>query len=238
MAVIPYLLTDYSEEGNVQGGKNCRSSNCRLYSPPSNRKPHLWPRHLLAPCLRPSLSTRCRSVPVKDLGYGSSPFSSHVFSSPAAQEAGGAFCEADRLEAGQCLRAERGTSGSVAGNVQRTSVRQGMREEGWIHRARTHNSRKPGPILFPTQKSLCRFRATSPARDPLGSSSQPLHLTHSPVCTAMRSSSLLLLRSLELVLVHVSLSIYIHLQEYRKKLACSFKWKNTYLFYKAVWNIL
>lgn len=104
--------------------------------------------------------------------------------------------------------------------------------------AHTHNSRKPGPMLFPTQKSLCRFWATSPARDSLSSSSQPLHLTHSPVCTARRSSSLLLLRSLELVLGHVSLSSYIHLQEYRKKLAYSFKWKNTYLFYKAVWNIL
>lgn len=81
----------------MQGGKNCRRSNCRLYSPPSDRKPHLWPRHLLAPCLRPSLFTRCRSVPVRDLSYGSSPFSSHLFSSPAAQEAGGAFCEAGNL---------------------------------------------------------------------------------------------------------------------------------------------
>lgn len=199
----------------MQGGKNHRRSNCRLYSPPSDRKPHLRPRHLLAPCLRPSLSTRCRSVPVKDLSYGSSPFSSHLFSSPAAQETGGAFCEAGKLWSCAWERAKDvHMTGNARGEVDtpcEDPTLMPITPESLI------------PYFFPLKKSLCRFWATSPARGSLSSSSQPLHLTHSPVCTARRSSSLLLLRSLELVLGHVSLSIYIDLQEYRKKLAYSFK---------------
>lgn len=96
---------------------------------------------LLNPCTRPSLSAWFPPVPVKaELSYGSSPFSSHPFSSPAAQEVGcmhDAFCEVVGAEAGQCPWAEQGICDSMAWKVQSRSTTQWTQEERWVHCAKS-----------------------------------------------------------------------------------------------------
>jgi len=128
----------------ARGQKLLQQSSSLLSSQhPQEQNPPLWPRDLMAPCLRPSLSTWCPPIPGKEVSYDSSPFSSLLFSSPAAQEAcdvGAAFVEVDRVEAGQCLGAEQGTCSSGPGMVQRRSIPQWVQEERQIHCARPPRS--------------------------------------------------------------------------------------------------